>query len=675
MLGSMADRSQRGRSVEADVGRAACYTKAMTVTDRPDALPHWDVSPFFPSLGSRQFASAHEATVAELGRLRARFDELDIRGGDRREATDADAAAVDELLPALNDLLDQMRLVGAFLYAHVSTDARDDEAATLQSRFQADTASLGTLTKRLAAWVASIGADGLVARSTVAADHAFPLRRAARAAAHQMSEAEEDLAAELALTGGRAWSKLHSDLTARLTALVQRPGVDREELPMSERQRANDQAQVGFVSRPEGPRRSSASPSAPATQSLPMSVVRGMATDPDPAVRRAAYDAELAAWDTVAVPLAAAINAFKGEANALNRRRGWEDSLGPALFANNVDRPTLAAMQEAVIASLPDFARYTSAKANLLGHEEGLPWWDLLGPVGALRRLSWSDALDAVADAFATYSPTLASLVRRADAEGWLDAEPRAGKLGGAFCMPVHADVSRVLLNFDGSFDGAQTLAHELGHAYHNTNLGHRTPLQRQTPMALAETASIFCETIMVQAGLARAGDDPAARLGILDSDLQGATQVVVDIHSRFLFERALSEERERGVLPVDRLRELMLDAQRTAYRDGLDHRHLHRDMWAVKGHYFTAYYNWPYTFGLLFGIGLYAEFERDAERFRLGYDDLLSATGLGEAAELAARFGIDVRSVAFWTSSLDVLRGRIDEFVALATGNVDSTA
>ena len=213
-----------------------------------------------------------------------------------------------------------------------------------------------------------------------------------------------------------------------------------------------------------------------------------------------------------------------------------------------------------------------------------------------------------------------------------------------------------MLLNFDGSFDSVQTLAHELGHAYHNTNLGHRTPLQRQTPMALAETASIFCETIMVQAGLAAAGDDDGARLAILDGDLAGASQVVVDIHSRFLFERALSAERERGVLSVERLRELMPDAQPEAYGDGLDPDHLHPDMWAVKGHYYTAYYNWPYTFGLLFGIGLYAEFQRDPDRFRLGYDDLLSATGLGEADELAARFGIDVRSVDFWTASLDVL-------------------
>ncbi len=595
-----------------------------------DVVPRWDVSDLFPSLGSRELAIAHEELVADLGRLRSRFDQHDVRGGEPRPPTDEDAAVLEELVPAVNAVLERMRLVGAFLHAHVATDARDDEAATLQSRFQADTTAMATLSKRLSAWVATVGADALIERSAVAADHAFPLRRAGRAAAHQMGEAEEDLAAELSLTGGRAWTKLHGDITSRLMASVRRPG-----------------AAVAEV--------------------LPMSRVRALATDPDPGVRRAAFDAELAAWETVGVPLAAALNAFKGEANVLNRRRGWADSLDVALFNNNVERRALDAMHEAVVASLPDFARYQKAKASWLGHAGGLPWWDLLAPVGDGRRFSWNDATAAVADAFGSYSPQLSGLVERAVADRWLDAEPRAGKVGGAFCMPVRDDESRVLLNFDGSFDSVQTLAHELGHAYHNTNLGLRTPLQRQTPMALAETASIFCETIMVQAGLAGAGDDRSARLAILDGDLVGATQVVVDIHSRFRFERAMITERERGVVPVARLCELMVEAQRSTYLDGLDHDHLHPYMWAVKGHYFTAYYNWPYCFGLLFGIGLYAEYQRDPERFRVGYDDLLSATGLGDAAELAARFGIDIDSVAFWAASLDVLRARIDDFVALA--------
>ncbi len=600
-------------------------TDEPTATDAPDALPRWDVTSFFPSLASRELAAGHERVAAEIVRLQQRFDELGVRGGEAGPVTEAEVAVVEEVLPAFNRLLADMRLVGSYLHAHTTTDARDDEAAAAQSRYQAATAPFATLDARFDAWLARFDLAELTARSTTAADHAYALERGATAARHQMTEAEEDLAAELSLTGGRAWAKLHADLTARLTAAVQ-----------------------GEV--------------------LPMSVVRGLATDPDADRRRAAYEAELEAWDGVSVPLAAAINAFKGQANTVNRRRGWTDSLDPALEGNGVDHATLAAMQEAVVASLPDWHRYLRAKARLLGHDGGLPWWDLLAPVGTPKRFAWREATDAVHDAFATYSPRLAGLVATAVADRWIDAEPRGGKVGGAFCMGVTGGVSRVLCNFDGSFDAVQTLAHELGHAYHNLNLGDRTPLQRNTPMALAETASIFCETIMVQAGLAAVGDDAGARLALLDGDLAGACQVVVDIHSRFLFERALTSEREQGVVSVDRLRTLMLDAQTEAYGDGVDPAFRHRDMWAVKGHYFTAYYNWPYTFGLLFGIGLYAEFQRNPERFREGYDDLLSATGLGDAAGLAARFGIDVRDRAFWTASLDVLRDRIDEFVAAAT-------
>jgi oligoendopeptidase F len=232
--------------------------------------------------------------------------------------------------------------------------------------------------------------------------------------------------------------------------------------------------------------------------------------------------------------------------------------------------------------------------------------------------------------------------------------------------MSVRDDESRVLLNFDGSWSGVQTLAHELGHAYHNTALAPRTPLQRQTPMALAETASIFCETLMVAAGLARASE--ADRLVLLNVDLTGACQVVVDIHSRFLFESAVFDQRRSGTIGVPDLCALMTGAQAATYGDAVEPDTYHPYMWAVKPHYYsTAFYNWPYTFGLLFGIGLFARYQHDADGFRAGYDDLLSSTGLAAATDLAARFGIDIASTAFWTSSLDVLRERIDEFVRLA--------
>jgi len=596
-----------------------------------EILPRWDVSSFFPSLDSRELAVGHEQAVADLARLVALYDRHDVRGGEPRTPTADDLVAFDDVVEATNELMERVRLISAYLYTFTSTDSGNDAAAGLRSRLQAELTDLTRLTTRFSAWVARLGPEALIAGSEEAAAHAHPLRRAARAAGHQMTEDEEGLAADLRLTGSTAWARLHGELTSRLTATVTVTGADAT------------------------------------SETLPMSVVRGLAHDPDPVRRQAAYDAELAAWPTVTVPLAAALNGAKGEANVLNDRRGWADALEPALFTNGVDRETLDAMQAAVTSSLPDFRRYLRVKAGVLGHPDALPWWDLFAPVGdaASAQVSWDEAVGQVTDAFGGYSAGLAALVQRATAEQWIDAEPRTGKQGGAFCLPMRDAESRVMLNFDGSASSVQTLAHELGHAFHNTNLAERTPLQRQTPMALAETASIFCETIMVEAGLALT---PAERrLGLLDTDLQGACQVVVDIHSRFLFERELCERRRRQDLSVTELNELMVDAQRQAYGDGLDHDTLHPFMWAVKGHYFTPFYNWPYTFGLLFGIGLYARYQEDPDRFRAGYDDLLSATGLDDAAGLAGRFDIDVRSTGFWTSSLDVLRARIDAFASLA--------
>ena len=597
-------------------------------TANTESLPRWDLTPFYPSLESRELAGAHEAIGAGVARLTALYDSHDVRDGEPVELDDDTIKAFEEVVRETNELQDDVRQVNAYLYGFITTDAHQDRAAALYSQMQTQLAPLRTLSTRFAAWVARLGADALIEKSQVAADHAWPLHKAEFAATHQMTEAEEGLAAELNLTGGAAWNKLHGDVSARLTGTVN-------------------------------------------GEELAITVIRNLAMDADASVREAAYRAELVAWESASVPLAAAMNGIKGEANAVNRRRGWEDSLAPALYYNAVDRTTLDAMQSAVVNSFPDFRRYLRTKANVLGHSDrGLPWWDLFAPVGdpSASECSWDDAVVNVREAFASYSPALAALADRAFADGWVDAEAHEGKRGGAFCMSVRGDESRVLLNYSGTFDSVSTLAHELGHAYHNTNLAHRTAMQRQTPMALAETASIFCETILVQSGLAAAEGDIARQLVLLDTDLTGAAQVVVDIHSRFLFEKRVFEERADRTLSVNELCEFMTDAQLATYGDGLDPDELHPYMWAVKPHYYgMAYYNWPYTFGLLFGIGLYARYTADPERFRLGYDDLLSATGLGEAAELAARFGIDVRDEGFWTDSLDVIRGRIDDYERVA--------
>ena len=597
------------------------------------AVPSWDLEPLGPPIDSPSFITREEAVAASLDRLRALFDEHDVRGGGALDPSQELAHTAALVIDDLNAAIADVREIRAHGHAHVTQDARDDSAAAAQDRLRSGlTAPLNTLVTRFDAWVGRLDIDALATHESVVADHAYALHRSAAASHHQMAEGEEDLAAELGLTGGAAWVRLHSDITSRLSGTI-RSGPDE-----------------GAV--------------------LPMTVLRSKATDPDPAIRDAAFDAELAAWDTVAVPLAAALNSQKGETIALNRRRGWDSGLEPALFENGIDAATLDAMTAEVIDALADFRGFLGTKARLLGLGDTLPWSGLVASINVdAAGIGWEGAVNRVEDAFEGYGAPLRQLAQRAVGENWIDAQPRPGKVGGAFCMPVRDDVSRILMTFDGSADAIQTLAHELGHAYHNVALGSRTWLQRQTPRCLAETASIFCETLVVESLLSSPDVD---RLSVLDTDLSGATQVVVDIHSRFLFETELYRRRETSTLSVTELCDLMTECQLEAYGEAVQP--LHPYMWAVKAHYFTPYYNFPYTFGLLFGLGLFARYRDDPQRFRSGYDDLLGATGLASAVDLAARFDIDIADRAFWRASLDVLRRRIDEYSRLAEQAIAET-
>ena len=225
---------------------------------------------------------------------------------------------------------------------------------------------------------------------------------------------------------------------------------------------------------------------------------------------------------------------------------------------------------------------------------------------------------------------------------------------------------SRVLANFDGSFDQLSTLAHELGHAFHNECQVGLTMLQRRTPMTLAETASIFNESLVQEAALKAAGS-PEEVLAILETSLIGSSQVIVDIYSRFVFERKVFERRREAELSADDFCEIMRQAQLETYGDGLDPAHLHTYMWAWKPHYYSAglsYYNYPYAFGLLFGLGLYAEYERRGADFVADYEALLRATGSGTAADLASRFGIDLRRPEFWRGSMAVIEKQVERYL-----------
>ena len=592
-------------------------------------LPHWDMTPIYPGMDSKEFADGFSNTVQDIENLAKLFDDYRIMKLPAAPALHEDnIRAFETVIEQYNTVLEATETLAVYIMCFVTTNTHDTLAQAKLSELQQSTLILSQLDTRLTAWIGSLDVEALIERSSIAREHAFMLRKARIGAEHLMTPEEENLASELNLSAGTAWEKLHGDVTSQLIVSLE----------------LSDQ-----------------------TQELPMSMVRNLASDPDREVRRSAYEVELEGWKRVALPLAAAINSIKGEVNVLARRRGWSSPLEASLLDNNIDRATFDAMLTAAYESFPDFRRYLHAKAHALGLSR-LAWYDMFAPVSNDEKIwEYQDASAFIIEQFGSFSQRLSNFAARAFSENWIDAEPREGKLDGAYCTPLRRDESRVFANYKASFDGVSMLAHELGHGYHNLNLAQRTMLQRSTPMTLAETASIFCETIIRNAAMRNAGRQE--QIAILEASLQSACQVVVDITSRFLFEQRVFEQRMQRELSIDELNNLMLEAQRETYGDGLDETTLHSYMWAMKPHYYSSrlsFYNYPYMFGLLFGLGLYARYKEDSEKFKSGYDELLSSTGLADAASLAQQFGINIRSVNFWRASLDIVRRDIDLFEEL---------
>ncbi len=595
------------------------------------ALPHWDMTVVYPSLDSVEFAEGFRAVQAAIASLKDLFDREQIGQCPPAPLERAIIERFERVIQRFNEVVEETNTLSRYIAAFRSTDSRNAQAQARYSELQQDLVLLSQLSTRLTAWIGSLDVEGLMAQSAVAQAHAFALREAKLRAARLMTPAEEALAAELNVTGGAAWEKLYDTLTSQLMVAIELDGQRQE---------------------------------------VPMSMVRNLAYAADRDVRYRAYQAELAGWPRVAESLAAAMNSIKGQVLALTKRRGWDTPLDEALFQARIDRETLDAMMTAAREAFPDFRRYLRIKAQALGVQQ-LAWYDLFAPVGRSGRAwDFGEATAFIIEQFGAYSAKMRDFAERAFRERWIDAEPRAGKEGGGFCMWLRRDESRILVNFTPSYNGMSTLAHELGHGYHNLNLAGRTPLQRSTPMTLAETASIFCETLVKHAALQRA--TPAEQLEIIEASLQGSCQVVVDITSRFLFEQRVFERRASRELSVEELCAIMLEAQHETYGEGLDDALLHPYMWAAKPHYYSSsrsFYNFPYMFGLLFGLGCYARYQHDPEAFKQNYDELLSSTGLADAATLAGRFGIDLHALAFWRGSFAIIRRDIDRFDALVEG------
>ena len=531
-------------------------------------------------------------------------------------------------LTTYSEDLKLLRKLSAYGHLTFSTQSKSQEALTLKSKVQKVSSDLTTSSVAFKHWLKDVpNLDELISKSELIREHAFYLSEIKNAMQYMLSPEEEILASKLAATGSVAWETIQSKASSQLTGEVVHNGEVKE---------------------------------------LPIMAIRNMAFNPDVNVRKAGYFSELKAYEKHAEISAAALNGIKGEVLTLSAMRGFESPLHETLFNSRMNKDTLDAMISAMEAYLPEFRRYLKLKSKLLGNAGAMPFYDLFAPVASHDQdFSIEEARAFITKYFADFSVDLSRFADKCFELKWIDFEPAEGKVGGAFCSNIPSiKQSRVLLNFTGKLKNVLTIAHELGHAFHGDRIMHESILNTSYPMPLAETASIFCETIVRNAVLKNADED--MKLSILENSLQSATQVVVDILSRYYFETAVFETRKDHPLSVEELNALMLDAQKRAYGDGLDENYLHPYMWLNKTHYYYAsrnFYNFPYAFGLLFATGLYSTYLKDKTSFVSAYDEMLKATGKMNVVDVCALMNIDPTDKHFWISSLQKIKEDVDQF------------
>ena len=580
----------------------------------------WDLTALYKSFDDPAF----EGDIVRLEGMMA----------DYRRQVEALSAADGLTAADLADLLkreEDMWVVGADLHKFTEmskeADAGNTQAVSAMDRLKKVFGSIAGETTMVRRWMGKMTLSEEDYRAyPILADYRFYIAEEAEKGRHMMDTSAEALLARMQGCAGSTWS----DLRGYLTSFAHAPLNGKE---------------------------------------LTLTQLRGYIHHPDASLRKAAFEAELACSKTIEGGVCFALNSIKEHMNLMAELRGYGDVMTMTMAQDRMKLETLDALWSAVRDALPKFHAYLRRKAELLGYQNGLPWYDLCAGLGqSSAHFEPEDAHTYLVDLLGGFAPDLGEIVDRAFREHWIDFYPRPGKSGGAFCRNLsNQKQSRVLTNFEGNLDSVVTIAHELGHAYHGQMIEDHRPLNRTYTMPVAETASNFNETLVMNAAIQRASGQE--KLAVLEQRLQDYTQSICDIYSRFLFEKSVFEERKKGFIFPDRLCQLMKEAQIAAYGPGVDPDCLHPYMWINKVHYYytnLSFYNFPYAFGALLADGLYAHYQREGQPFVEKYRNFLRATTVSTVEDAAAVAGIDVTKKAFWAESLTIVSKQIDEFLCL---------
>lgn len=544
-----------------------------------------------------------------------------------QEGTKDLKSLVEELIVANEEVAELVFNLDTYISLTQSVDTENGEAMAQQGRLMklwSEGSATQAAAQKIYAKIPDV--DAMAKESDLIREYTFMLKEAKKEAEHLLSDEVEEMIAAMDITGGSAWGKLFSYLTS--TVKVDYQG---KEVTLSE--------------------------------------ARNLAYSPDAKVRKEAYEAEIASYEKIQDSIAFSLNNIKNQFTMICKKRGYASPIDMTLEQSRMSRKTLDAMMTAIEEYLPVFRKYMRKKAEMLGYKNGLPWYELFAPMGKSdTTYSLEEAKEYLVNNFGKFSPDMADMMKEAFENEWIDFYPKKGKEGGAFCAGVPSiKQSRILTNYDGYFGSIRTLAHELGHAFHNVQIQDHRMLNQDYPMPVAETASTFNETHLVKAALKEATGEE--KLNLLENSLMEHTQVIVDIYSRYLFETSVFEQCQDKFLMAEDCKNLMIEAQKKAYGDGLDSNYLHPYMWACKSHYYSSglsFYNFPYAFGGLFALGLYSKFEKEGADFVPKYKAMLHATPVCTVEQAAAMEGIDLTTPDFWRQSLAQIEELVEEFCKL---------
>lgn len=591
----------------------------------------WDLESIFPG------GSTSPQLKEKLDTIRGQLDEFTrlVTQWDTEEDSPLFKSLADILL-VQEELSKGLSQVFTFIEAVQSADVSDKQAGAILGQVFELNSAFSTLQTILTKKMVAIPDDKWNELIDLPAFKVidFSLNETRTQGKELLSEAEEALINTLSIDGFQGWSDHYDSLVATI------------EIPFED-----NQGQVHLLSAGQA--------------------YNKMNTDPDPAVREQLFRKWEETWGSMAPLFSDTLNHLAGFRLADYKAHGVKDFLKRPLEYNRMKQETLDTMWKAVSEQKQPFIDYLTRKAELLGKDK-LSWQDTEAPViigdATAKVYPYDDGADFIVENFRKFSGKMADFAQYAFDHNWIEAEDRTGKRPGGYCSELpESKESRIFMTYAESPSEVSTLAHELGHAFHSHVMTDLSTLNQHYAMNVAETASTFAEMIVADATVKEAASKEE-KITLLDTKIQNALAMFLNIHARFLFETSFYNERQNGIVTDERLSELMEEAQKEAYQNSLSDYHPH--FWASKLHFFIAdvpFYNFPYTFGYLFSLGIYARSLEEGAGFEDKYIALLRDTASMSTEDLAMKhLAADLTKPDFWEAGIAIMKTDVATFMEL---------